>query len=120
MILLGLGTGFKRLRENDHLGIESRRACPELVERGRLNLAQDAVLGWHAPWKSSAGTTEKLSRHGPGIGERIGNSQPRNIVKWKCLALPPGNFQSSLRDFSSLESLPRTASWAEFSHTCPN
>jgi hypothetical protein len=24
---------------------ESRRACPELVERGRLNLAQDAVLG---------------------------------------------------------------------------
>src|SRR3984885_4976875 len=26
-----------------------------------------------------------------------------------------GNFQSSLRDFSSLESLPRTASWAKFS-----
>jgi hypothetical protein len=25
------------------------------------------------------------------------------------------NFQSSLRDFSSLESLPRTASWAKFS-----
>jgi hypothetical protein len=24
---------------------ESRRACPERVERGRLNLAQDAVLG---------------------------------------------------------------------------
>ena len=24
---------------------KSRRACPELVERGRLNLAQDAVLG---------------------------------------------------------------------------
>jgi hypothetical protein len=24
---------------------QSRRACPELVERGRLNLAQEAVLG---------------------------------------------------------------------------
>jgi hypothetical protein len=24
---------------------QSRRACPELVERGRLNLAQDAVPG---------------------------------------------------------------------------
>ena len=60
MILLGSGTGFKRLRENDHLGIESRRACPELVERGRLNLAQDAVLGRHAPWKSPVGTTEKV------------------------------------------------------------
>jgi hypothetical protein len=24
---------------------QSRRACPELVERGRLNLAQHAVLG---------------------------------------------------------------------------
>ena len=37
--------GLKCLRENDHPEIESRRACPELVERGRLNLAQDAVLG---------------------------------------------------------------------------
>ena len=25
---------------------QSRRACPELVERGRLNVAQDMVLGW--------------------------------------------------------------------------
>jgi hypothetical protein len=33
-----------RLRES-RLQNESRRACPELVERGRLNLAQDAVLG---------------------------------------------------------------------------
>ncbi len=31
---------------------------------------------------------------------------------------PPGNFQSSLRDFSSLEFLPRTASWAKFSRPC--
>ena len=31
---------------------------------------------------------------------------------------PSGNFQSSLRDFSSLESLPRTASWAKFSRPC--
>jgi hypothetical protein len=46
------------------LAIESRRACPELVERGRLNLAQDAVLGWRAPRKSPAGTTEKVSDMG--------------------------------------------------------
>src|ERR1700738_4900438 len=31
---------------------------------------------------------------------------------------PPGNFQSSLRDFSSFEFLPRTASWAKFSRPC--
>ena len=37
--------GLKSLRENYHDEMESRRACPELVERGRLNLAQDAVLG---------------------------------------------------------------------------
>ena len=73
MILLGSGTGFKRLRENDHLGIESRRACPELVERGRLNLAQDVVLGQHPPLKNPVGTTEKVigSRNildGSGLG----------------------------------------------------
>jgi hypothetical protein len=28
---------LKSLREKDHYEIESRRACPELVERGRLN-----------------------------------------------------------------------------------
>ena len=39
--------------ENEHLDIESRK--------GRLNLAQDAVLGWHAPWKSPVGTIEKYS-----------------------------------------------------------
>jgi hypothetical protein len=33
--------------------LESRIACPELVERGRLNLAQDAVLGGHAPMEKS-------------------------------------------------------------------
>ncbi len=44
--------------------------------------------------------------------ERIRDSQSRNISKWK------GNFQSSLRDFSSLESLPRTKSWAKFSRPC--
>jgi hypothetical protein len=46
---------------------------------------------------------------------RIGNPQSRNILKWKCPGLPPSNFQSSLRDFSSLKSLPKTASWAKFS-----
>ena len=32
--------------------------------------------------------------------------------------MAPRNFQSSLRDFSSLEFLPRTASWAKFSRPC--
>src|SRR5216684_6162945 len=41
-----------------------------------------------------------------------GNSQSRNTSRF------PGSFQSSLRDFSSLESLPRTASWAKFSRPC--
>jgi hypothetical protein len=48
------------------------------------------------------------------------NSKPRNILRRKCLGLPPGNFQSSLRDFSSLESLPRTTSWAKFSKVQPS
>ena len=37
--------GFSACERTGHHEIESRRACPELVERGRLNLAQDAVLG---------------------------------------------------------------------------
>ena len=32
--------------------------------------------------------------------------------------LPSGNFQPSLRDFPSLEFLPRTASWAKVSRPC--
>jgi hypothetical protein len=48
-----------------------------------------------------------LLRHDPGFGEGSGNSQLRNSFRWKCLGLPSSNFQSSLRDFSSLESLPR-------------
>jgi DNA invertase Pin-like site-specific DNA recombinase len=47
--------GCKNIFTDDGLpramSIESRRACPELVERGRLYLAQDAVLGWNAPLK---------------------------------------------------------------------
>jgi hypothetical protein len=30
--------------ENQDLGIQSRRACPELVERGRLKIGRDAIL----------------------------------------------------------------------------
>jgi hypothetical protein len=95
---------LKSMRENDHHEIESRRACPELVERGRLNLAQDAVLGWHAPLESPAGTTEKLNTP--------------HIFGGNALKSPPGKVQSSLRDFSSLESPPRTASWAKFNRPC--
>jgi hypothetical protein len=46
-----------------------------------------------------------LSIHHPGFEER------RRSAK----EIASGNFQSSLRDFSFLESLPRTASWAKFS-----
>ena len=63
------------MRENDHLDIESRRACPELVERGRLNLAQDAVLGWHAPWKSPAGTAELSPGRSPGLARAMEKSR---------------------------------------------
>ena len=35
--------GFKALCQSEHLEIECRRDGPELVERGRLNLAQDCV-----------------------------------------------------------------------------
>jgi hypothetical protein len=34
------------LRENRRFRFESRRACPELVERGRLKITQDAILGY--------------------------------------------------------------------------
>jgi len=53
--------------------IESRRACPELVERGRLKVVQDCVAAY---------------------------------------------FQPSLRDWSSFQIQPRTASWAKFSRPC--
>jgi hypothetical protein len=48
------GRGFMSLRENLPLREsrgeiretnQSRRACPELVERGRLKITQDAILG---------------------------------------------------------------------------
>jgi hypothetical protein len=42
---------------------ESRRACPELVERGRLNLAQDAVLGFACTVEKSRRDDWKLPEH---------------------------------------------------------
>jgi hypothetical protein len=55
--------------------------------------------------KSPAGTTEK------GIE---GADWEFSIVP----EVPVDHFQSSLQDFSSLEFLPRTASWAKFSRPC--
>ena len=49
--------------------------------------------------KSRRDDWKKLRRHGSGFGTRIAN-----ILIWKYLGWPQGNFQSSLRDFSSLES----------------
>jgi hypothetical protein len=81
--------------ETDHFDVESRRACPELVERGRLNLAQDAVLGCHAVSKSPAGTTEKYRDAVLDPAERIGNSQ----LCWDCPRVtssrPYGTFRLS-------------------------
>ena len=42
-------------------GSTTRILFMNLVPKGRLNLAQDAVLGLHAPLKSPAGTTENVS-----------------------------------------------------------
>jgi hypothetical protein len=40
------------------------------------------------------------------IAERIGNSHSLHKLTWSALGPPPGNFQSSLRDFSSLDLYP--------------
>ena len=50
-----------------------------------------------------------LPRRRPGFGEIPGILKSRNNSR------PSGSFQSSLRDLSSLEYLPRTAFWAKFS-----
>ena len=84
--------GQKSLRENQPIA--------KSVPQGRLNLAQDAVLGWHAPSKSPVGTAEKVTQEmvldsGSGSGLldrgmfRDGNTRDR-ILR---------NFQSSLRDW---------------------
>jgi hypothetical protein len=81
--------------------IESRRACPELVERGRLNLAQDAVLGWHAPLKSPAGTTEKVIETWSWIraADRKFSAAEYLGSAWDCLRVtfsrPYGTFRLS-------------------------
>ena len=46
----------------------------------------------------------------------MGNSQSRNILRCKCLGLPLGNYQSSLRDSIMFhDRYPGLASWAKFS-----
>jgi hypothetical protein len=42
-------------------------------------------MGQHAPWKSPAGTTEKLSRHAPEFAQRIGNSESRKYPEMEVL-----------------------------------
>jgi hypothetical protein len=70
------------------------------VPKGRLNLAQDAVLGCHSSSKSPEGTTEKLSETWSWVRgadrefsiTRHSETEMLGIVFW-------GNFQSSLRDW---------------------
>jgi hypothetical protein len=52
IFLPGFMYGLKSLRE--------KQPIAKSVPQGRLSLAQDAVLGWHAPLKSPAGATEKV------------------------------------------------------------
>jgi hypothetical protein len=68
---------------------ESRRACPELVERGRLNLAQDAVLGGDARDEKSRRDDWKL----PGGNRAHSHLAPRIQDHVSVI------FQSSLRDW---------------------
>jgi hypothetical protein len=89
--------GLKSLRENDHHEIESRRDGLNL-----LNLAQDAVLGWDARWKSPAGTTGSFVERFSWILERTGNSHsPEYLIgsAWDCLRVsfsrPYGTFRLS-------------------------
>jgi hypothetical protein len=78
------------VRENDHREVESRRACPELVERGRLNLAQDAVLGWHLPLKSPVGTTEKAIETWSWIRGADPEFSIAKYSRWKCRGIASG------------------------------
>jgi hypothetical protein len=58
---------FESVSENSLFKLQSRRACPELVERGRLNLAQDASPGLDLKGRPSpAGTAENRPRRNPG------------------------------------------------------
>jgi hypothetical protein len=52
MVVLGQGETqpserdalFESVSENSIFKLQSRRACPELVERGRLKIGRDAIL----------------------------------------------------------------------------
>jgi hypothetical protein len=62
-LAVGLATCFRSLPLLSNLFIKLRSQTGLVFRQfGQLwlNLAQDAVLGWHAPLKSPAGTTEKV------------------------------------------------------------
>src|ERR1700730_4311922 len=61
---------------------------PIRVLEGRLNIAQDAVLGWLRRGKVPQGRLKELSKHGSAFGERIGTSRSRLFSRWRCLGLP--------------------------------
>ncbi len=73
---------------------ESRRACPELVERGRLNLAQDAVLGRDSRDEKSRRDDWSYPEVVPGTSHLAPRIQDHVSIKL---------FQSSLRDFSMVQ-----------------
>jgi hypothetical protein len=70
--------------------------------QGQLNLAQDAVLRWHALGKGLAGTTETLETWSWVRGD-LGILSPGGLGD-----LSPVNFSRPYGTFSLLESLPGT------------
>ena len=80
--------GQECLRENYPLQLESRRACPELAERGRLKITQDVVLGIL--------TRSPKSRETPGLADPTRGSC--NIITSNpCRFVPPNAFQAGTR-----------------------
>src|SRR5882762_11679608 len=82
-------------------------SIPKLSPEGTAELSpgrSPGVCMHHG--KVPQGRLERSSRLGPEFVRLIGNYQSPNTSRF------PVDFQSSLWDFSSLESLPRTASWA--------
>ena len=62
-----LGKTQELPRESDADEFESRKACPELVERGRLNLAQDTVPSKSGNILSPAWTAESQKFFQPSL-----------------------------------------------------
>jgi hypothetical protein len=110
---------FKQKRRTSGAEISAgERPSRKQDPKGRLNLAQDAVLGWQARLKSPAGTTENSVETLPWILGADRKFSIPDYFDWKGLGLPPANSSRPYGTFRLSNSLPRTASWANFSRPC--